>query len=89
MTLCGVHGTISLAIALTLPYFLEGNHAFTYRNDLLFIASGMVIISLVVAQVLLPLLTKPAPKTVIGNMSFKVARNYILEQVIDYINQKS
>lgn len=47
----------------------------------------MVIISLVVAQVLLPLLTKPAPKTVIGNMSFKVARIYILEQVIDYLNQ--
>ena len=89
MTLCGVHGTISLAIALTLPYFLAGHHAFTYRNDLLFIASGMVIISLVVAQVLLPLLTKPAPKTVIGNMSFKVARIYIFEQVIDYLNQKS
>ncbi|HGZ2928919.1 TPA: cation:proton antiporter [Staphylococcus aureus] len=89
MTLRGVHGTISLAIALTLPYFLAGHHAFTYRNDLLFIASGMVIISLVVAQVLLPLLTKPAPKTVIGNMSFKVARIYILEQVIDYLNQKS
>lgn len=89
MTLCGVHGTISLAIALTLPYFLASHHAFTYRNDLLFIASGMVIISLVVAQVLLPLLTKPAPKTVIGNMSFKVARIYILEQVIDYLNQKS
>lgn len=89
MTLCGVHGKISLAIALTLPYFLAGHHAFTYRNDLLFIASGMVIISLVVAQVLLPLLTKPAPKTVIGNMSFKVARIYILEQVIDYLNQKS
>ncbi|HHD1381392.1 TPA: cation:proton antiporter [Staphylococcus aureus] len=89
MTLCGVHGTISLAIALTLPYFLAGHHAFTYRNDLLFIASGMVIISLVVAQVLLPLLTKPAPKTVIGNMSFKVDRIYILEQVIDYLNQKS
>ncbi|MFK3432711.1 sodium:proton antiporter [Staphylococcus aureus] len=89
MTLCGVHGTISLAIALTLPYFLAGHHAFTYRNDLLFIASGMVIISLVVAQVLLPLFTKPAPKTVIGNMSFKVARIYILEQVIDYLNQKS
>ncbi|HHD7401462.1 TPA: cation:proton antiporter [Staphylococcus aureus] len=89
MTLCGVHGTISLAIALTLPYFLAGHHAFTYRNDLLFIASGMVIISLVVAQVLLPLLTKPAPKTVIGNMSFKVARIYILEQVIDYLNRKS
>lgn len=89
MTLCGVHGTISLAIALTLPYFFSRASCFTYRNDLLFIASGMVIISLVVAQVLLPLLTKPAPKTVIGNMSFKVARIYILEQVIDYLNQKS
>ena len=49
MTLCGVHGTISLAIALTLPYYLADHHSFQYRNDLLFIASGMVIISLVIA----------------------------------------
>ncbi|MBO1199936.1 sodium:proton antiporter [Staphylococcus simiae] len=89
MTLCGVHGTISLAIALTLPYFLAGHHTFEFRNDLLFIASGMVIISLVIAQVLLPLMTKPAPKIVIGNMTFKQARIYILEHVIDYLNQKS
>ena len=53
MTICGVHGTISLAIALTLPYVLADHHAFTFRNDLLFIASGMVIISLVIAQVAL------------------------------------
>ena len=89
MTLCGVHGTISLAIALTLPYFLSGHHTFVFRNDLLFIASGMVIISLVIAQVLLPLMTKPAPKLVIGNMTYKQARIYILEHVIDYLNQKS
>ena len=84
---CAWNNFFSNRINVTL--FLAGHHAFTYRNDLLFIASGMVIISLVVAQVLLPLLTKPAPKTVIGNMSFKVARIYILEQVIDYLNQKS
>ncbi len=77
MTLCGVHGTISLAIALTLPYFLAGHHAFTYRNDLLFIASGMVIISLVVAQVLLPLLTKPAPKTELAICRLKLLELYI------------
>ena len=65
MTLCGVHGTISLAIALTLPYFLD-RHAFTYRNDLLFISSGMVIISLVIAQVVLPFVTSSAPKAKIG-----------------------
>lgn len=89
MTLCGVHGTISLAIALTLPYYLANHHSFHYRNDLLFIASGMVIISLVIAQVLLPLVTPNKPKVKLGNMTFKEARVYILEHVIDYLNQKS
>ncbi|SUM31809.1 NhaP-type Na+ H+ and K+ H+ antiporter [Staphylococcus gallinarum] len=45
MTLCGVHGTISLAIALTLPYMLANHHSFAFRDDLLFVASGMVLIS--------------------------------------------
>ncbi|MEX2948903.1 sodium:proton antiporter [Staphylococcus warneri] len=89
MTLCGVHGTISLAIALTLPYYLADHHAFYYRNDLLFIASGMVIISLVAAQLLLPFVTANAPEVKVGSMNFKEARIYILEHVIDYLNQKS
>ncbi|MGL4053051.1 cation:proton antiporter [Staphylococcus haemolyticus] len=89
MTLCGVHGTISLAIALTLPYFLADHHAFTYRNDLLFISSGMVIISLVIAQVVLAFVTSSAPKAKIGSMNFKEARIYILEHVIDYLNHHS
>lgn len=89
MTLCGVHGTISLAIALTLPYLLANYETFAYRNDLLFIASGMVILSLIIAQVILPLVTPDSPKVKIGNMSFKEARIYILEHVIDYLNQKS
>ena len=89
MTLCGVHGTISLAIALTLPYLLANHETFAYRNDLLFIASGMVILSLIIAQIILPLVTPDSPKVKIGNMSFKEARIYILEHVIDYLNQKS
>lgn len=89
MTLCGVHGTISRAIALTLPYLLANHETFAYRNDLLFIASGMVILSLIIAQVILPLVTPDSPKVKIGNMSFKEARIYILEHVIDYLNQKS
>ena len=89
MTLCGVHGTISLAIALTLPYLLANHETFAYRNDLLFIASGMVILSLIIAQVILPLVTPDSPEVKIGNMSFKEARIYILGHVIDYLNQKS
>lgn len=89
MTFCGVHGTISLAIALTLPYYLENHEAFKYRNDLLFISSGMVILSLVIAQIILPFVTKNAPKPKIGSMNFKEARIYILEHVIDYLNKRS
>ena len=89
MTFCGVHGTISLAIALTLPYYLQNHEAFKYRNDLLFISSGMVILSLVIAQIILPFVTKNAPQPKIGSMNFKEARIYILEHVIDYLNKHS
>ena len=47
MTLCGIHGTISLSMALTLPFIINGNQNFDHRNDLLFIASMMVLISLI------------------------------------------
>lgn len=89
MTFCGVHGTISLAIALTLPYYLENHESFKYRNDLLFISSSMVILSLVIAQIILPFVTKNAPPPKIGSMNFKEARIYILEHVIDYLNKRS
>lgn len=47
----------------------------------------MVILSLIIAQVILPLVTPDSPEVKIGNMSFKEARIYILEHVIDYLNQ--
>ncbi|NBL48054.1 sodium:proton antiporter, partial [Streptococcus equi] len=30
MTMCGIHGTISLSMALTLPYMMDGNQEFIY-----------------------------------------------------------
>ena len=86
MTLCGTrYNFISYRVNITL--LLADHHSFQYRNDLLFIASGMVIISLVIAQVLLPLVTPDKPKVKVGNMTFKEARVYILEHVIDCLNQ--
>ena len=89
MSLCGVHGTISLAIALTLPYMLANHHSFAFRDDLLFVASGMVIISLVIAQFLLPLFTTSAPKPKDTGMNYKHARIFILEKVIESLNKNS
>lgn len=89
MSICGVHGTISLAIALTLPYMLANHHSFSFRDDLLFIASGMVIISLIVAQFIVPLVTPAVAKPKQKGMNYKQARIYILEKVIDSLNQMS
>lgn len=89
MTLCGVHGTISLAIALTLPYMLADHHSFVFRDDLLFIATGMVIMSLIIAQVLLPIVTPNAVQPKQHGMNFKQARVYILEKVIEHLNKLS
>lgn len=89
MTLCGVHGTISLAIALTLPYMLADHHSFVFRDDLLFIASGMVVMSLIIAQIVLPMVTPNAVKPKQRGMNFKQARIYILEKVIEHLNQLS
>lgn len=89
MSLCGVHGTISLAIALTLPYILGDQQEFIYRDDLLFIASCIVIISLVVAQVVLPLVTPAMAEPKVKGLNFKEARIYILEQVIEMLHKKA
>lgn len=51
--LSGVHGTITLAMAFSLPLTL-GNHTFTYRNDVIFIAAVVILISLLVPTFILP-----------------------------------
>ncbi|MDT4039049.1 sodium:proton antiporter, partial [Staphylococcus aureus] len=69
MTMCGIHGTISLSMALTLPTLLAQQQTFTYKNDLLFIASLMVIISLVMAQIVLPIITPSEQRKASTSMS--------------------
>jgi CPA1 family monovalent cation:H+ antiporter len=53
MTFSGVSGTISLALALTLPSQVNG-HSFTYRPMLIFVASVVIIISIVLPALALP-----------------------------------
>lgn len=89
MTMCGIHGTISLSMALTLPTLLSQNHPFEFKNDLLFIASLMVLISLVSAQIILPLITPSERKITTSTMSYPVAKIYIIENVISHFKSLS
>ncbi|MHC3758120.1 cation:proton antiporter [Staphylococcus succinus] len=89
MTMCGIHGTISLSMALTLPTLLSQNQPFEFKNDLLFIASLMVLISLVSAQIILPLITPSEHKVITSTMSYPVAKIYIIENVISHFKSLS
>ncbi|CAK8053527.1 cation:proton antiporter [Eupransor demetentiae] len=49
----GVHGTVTLAMAFSLPTKINGE-TFIYRTDLIIIASMVILISMVMASVILP-----------------------------------
>lgn len=88
MTMCGIHGTISLSMALTLPYMMNGNHEFTYRNDLLFIASLMVLISLIMAQIVLPIITPSEKVSDFKGMTYQSAKIFMVQNVLDAFKKK-
>jgi len=55
MAYSGVHGTITLAMAFSLPLTLKGQ-PFPYRNDIIFVAAVVILTSLLVPTLTLPLL---------------------------------
>ncbi|UDI77550.1 cation:proton antiporter [Staphylococcus taiwanensis] len=89
MTMCGIHGTISLSMALTLPYMMNGNQEFIYRNDLLFIASLMVLISLIMAQVVLPFITPSEEVSSFKGMTYQSAKIFMVQHVLNTFKKKS
>ena len=55
MALSGVHGTITLAMAFSLPLKLNGQ-PFPYRTDIIFVAAIVILTSLLVPTFVLPFL---------------------------------
>lgn len=73
----GVHGTITLAMALSLPVTLAG-HAFPYRDQLIFVATVVILLSLIIPAIVLPRML-PA-KQVPNQDSF----NHHRSKMVDY-----
>ena len=59
-TLAGPKGAVSLSIAMTLPLTVASGESFAQRDLLLFLTCGVIIVTLVIANYVLPLL---APKS--------------------------
>ena len=57
-TIAGVRGAVTLAGAFTIPYFLANGDVFPQRALIIFIAAGVILVTLVLASVILPLLAK-------------------------------
>lgn len=87
MTVCGVHGTISLAIALMLPFKLSEHTDFIYRDHLLFIATGVILISLVLAQLILPLVTPKAKPKDQSLLTFNEAKILLIESALENLQE--
>ncbi|OZG58293.1 sodium:proton antiporter [Bifidobacterium tissieri] len=61
MTFGGPRGAISLAMAYSLPYSIDSGASVPVRDIIIFIVSGYIIISILMANIMLPLLSpKPA-----------------------------
>ena len=58
MSFAGVRGAITLAGILTLPLFLNDGSLFPARDLVIFLAAGVIILSLIMASICLPRLLK-------------------------------
>ena len=85
-SLCGIHGTVTLATALMIPLTIgtTGEH-FPLRNAILFIGSGVVLLSMIIGTIFLPLIIKVEDEETefINN-----ARSIVLNDVINELQEK-
>ncbi len=65
-TLAGPKGAVTLSIALTIPYYASSYDAFPHRSTLIFLASGTILCTLLLANFAVPLLAR-TPKKAMGN----------------------
>ncbi|KFI79004.1 sodium:proton antiporter [Bifidobacterium mongoliense DSM 21395] len=60
MTFGGPKGTITLSLMFTIPYVVNSGELFPLRDELIFVASGVIIVTLLLANFMLPLLAPNA-----------------------------
>jgi CPA1 family monovalent cation:H+ antiporter len=70
----GVRGAVSLAAALALPLTLPGGEPFPYRDMMLFVAFGVIFVTLVGLGLTLPLLVRLLGLSHFGNDEYQRER---------------
>jgi CPA1 family monovalent cation:H+ antiporter len=85
LTLSGVKGTISLAMAFSLPLYINANINFPQRPFLLFVTATVIIVSLLIAVIVLPFIAKKSASAARPNEK----RIKVLNKVLDELKSDS
>lgn len=84
----GVHGTITLSMALSIPFTMAmGTKAFPFRDTLIYIAAIVILISLVAPILILPKLLPRKRND--GAVLFQKQRNRMINYAIHEIKQNN
>ena len=61
-TFAGIRGAVTLAAAISLPLQIAGGQAFPARDELILIAAGVIVLTLLIASIWLPILLRGLPQ---------------------------
>ncbi|AQW20850.1 sodium:proton antiporter [Lentilactobacillus curieae] len=78
----GIHGTITLSMALSIPFTING-HDFPFRDEIIFVATIVILLSLVVPTFVLPLILDRRERH--DDASFNSYRNQMVNYSIQQI----
>ena len=85
-SLCGIHGTVTLATALMIPLTIgTTGEPFPLRNAILFIGSGVVLLSMIIGTIFLPLIIKTEDVEIEHKNN---ERSKVLNEVINKLQEK-
>jgi len=85
ISMSGVRGSVTLATTLSLPFFLNDESNFPQRDLIIFLAAGVILLSLLIANFLLPLFFKEE-ETIEADEEEREACLEIIESVIKQLN---
>lgn len=86
-TLAGVRGAVTMAGILSLPLFLNNGEAFPERSLILFLASAVILFTLLVATIFLPALTDSEEIVELqeGQLTFHEAKSRVVLRTVNHI----
>ena len=87
-TLSGPKGAITLSIIMTIPFTLSTGEAFPQRDNLIFLASGVILCTLLLANFVVPLLAPKEQADEQDEQAVNAANIEILKRVIRQMREQ-